>query len=88
METPAGLLALRVYVGEACKGTLYRDDGASYKFKKGKFLQMESACSVDHGAKLFCRIGVITRDGFRKSPSKRVDTGSLTDVRLFSRFSI
>jgi alpha-glucosidase len=47
METPAGPLTLRVYVGEDCKGTLYQDDGRSYDFKQGKFLRMDSTCSLD-----------------------------------------
>ena len=47
METPAGPLTLRVYVGEDCKGTLYQDDGRSYDFKRGKFLRMDSTCSLD-----------------------------------------
>jgi alpha-glucosidase len=49
-ETPNGPLTLRVYVGKDCKGTLYQDDGKSYDFKLGKFLRMESNCSVEHNA--------------------------------------
>jgi alpha-glucosidase len=48
MDAPSGPLTLRVYVGEACKGTLYQDDGVSYEFKQGEFLRMDSTCSVDH----------------------------------------
>jgi alpha-glucosidase len=48
METPVGPLTLRVYVGDNCSGTLYQDDGASYDFKQGMFLRMESTCSVEH----------------------------------------
>jgi alpha-glucosidase len=50
MDTHAGPLTLRVYVGEDCKGTLYQDDGTSYDFKQGMFLRIDSTCSVDHGA--------------------------------------
>jgi alpha-glucosidase len=50
METPAGPLTLRVYMGEDCKGTLYQDDGTSYEFKQGVFLRMDSTCRVDGGA--------------------------------------
>jgi len=47
METPAGPLTLRVYVGDNCGGTLYQDDGTSYDFMQGAFLRMESTCSVE-----------------------------------------
>ena len=50
VETPAGPLTLRVYVGDNCKGTLYQDDGTSYDFKQGMFLRMDSTCSVEGGA--------------------------------------
>ncbi len=56
MDTPAGPLTLRVYVGEGCKGTLYLDDGKSYDFKEGKFLRMDSTCVVEQN-KLHIRIG-------------------------------
>jgi alpha-glucosidase len=49
METPAGPLTLRVYVGNDCKGTLYQDDGISYEFRQGVFLRMDSTCSLDGG---------------------------------------
>ena len=48
MEKPKGPLTLRVYVGEDCKGTLYQDDGESYDFRQGKFLRMDSSCSLEH----------------------------------------
>jgi len=48
METPAGPLTLRVYVGDHCRGTLYQDDGVSYNFMHGEFLRMENTCSVEH----------------------------------------
>jgi alpha-glucosidase len=47
MEALAGPLTLRVYMGDDCKGTLYQDDGASHDFKQGKFLRMDSTCSVE-----------------------------------------
>ncbi len=56
METPAGPLILRVYVGEVCKGTLYQDDGKSYDFKQGKFLRMDSTCSLE-GKMLHVHVG-------------------------------
>jgi alpha-glucosidase len=33
-------------MGQDCKGTLYQDDGKSYDFMQGKFLRMDSACSL------------------------------------------
>jgi alpha-glucosidase len=56
METPNGPLTLRVYAGEECKGTLYLDDGKSYDFQQGKFLRMDSTCSLDHN-QLHVRVG-------------------------------
>ncbi len=56
METPSGPLTLRVYAGEDCKGTLYLDDGKSYDFQQGKFLRMNSTCSLEN-KKLRVRVG-------------------------------
>jgi len=56
METPAGPLILRVYMGQDCKGTLYQDDGKSYDFMQGKFLRMDSTCSLTAN-KLYIHIG-------------------------------
>jgi alpha-glucosidase len=47
MDKPDGPLTLRVYVGDGCKGTLYQDDGVSYKFEQGDYLRMESTCSME-----------------------------------------
>ena len=56
METPSGPLTLRVYAGEGCKGSLYLDDGKSYDFQQGKFLRMESTCSLENNT-LHIRVG-------------------------------
>ena len=56
MEKPDGPLTLRVYVGDNCKGTLYQDDGVSYDYKQGKYLRMESSCSMQ-GTALHIHIG-------------------------------
>jgi alpha-glucosidase len=56
MEKPTGPLTLRVYVGENCKGTLYQDDGKSYDFEQGKFLRMDSTCSLKDNT-LHVRVG-------------------------------
>jgi alpha-glucosidase len=50
MEIPTGPLTLRVYVGDDCKGTLYQDDGISYDFRQGKFLRMDTTCSLENNA--------------------------------------
>ena len=56
LETPAGPLPLRVYLGQDCRGMLYVDDGVSFDFKQGKFLRIESTCSVEHNT-LHVRVG-------------------------------
>jgi alpha-glucosidase len=56
IDMPAGPLTLRVYIGDDCKGSLYLDDGQSYKFKQGEFLRMESTCSLEHN-KLHVHVG-------------------------------
>jgi alpha-glucosidase len=53
-EKPVGPLTLRVYPpagqGNDCAGSLYLDDGISYDFKRGVFLQMNFACRLTaHG---------------------------------------
>ncbi len=49
-EKPEGPLTLRVYPptepGEACRGSVYVDDGVSYDFKKGESLRMSFTCDV------------------------------------------
>ena len=45
-ETPQGPLTLRVYVGNACSGDLYLDDGKSYAFEHGDSLRMHFGCKV------------------------------------------
>jgi alpha-glucosidase len=46
-ETPQGQLTLRVYVGEDCGGTLYQDDGQTYRYEQGQFLRMKFDCHVE-----------------------------------------
>ncbi len=45
-ETPQGSFTLRVYVGDACGGHLYLDDGKSYAYKTGASLRMDFRCEV------------------------------------------
>jgi alpha-glucosidase len=46
-ETPKGALTLRVYVGDACAGELYQDDGKTYEFQNGKYLRIRFSCQVN-----------------------------------------
>lgn len=45
-ETPQGPLALDIYPGEDCSGTIYFDDGHSMAFTKGAFLRQTIRCSA------------------------------------------
>jgi|HubBroStandDraft_4_1064222.scaffolds.fasta_scaffold01027_5 alpha-glucosidase len=45
-EIPQGLLTLRVYVGDACAGHLYVDDGKTYAYKNGGSLRVDFNCEV------------------------------------------
>jgi alpha-glucosidase len=46
-ETPKGPLELRVYPGADCRGSLYLDDGASFKYQKGEFLRLAFSCQQE-----------------------------------------
>jgi alpha-glucosidase len=46
-ETPSGPLELRVYPGSQCKGSLYMDDGHSFRYKNGEFLRQAFTCEAD-----------------------------------------
>lgn len=48
-EKPKGPLTLRVYTGADCHGTLYQDDGISFKYRKGAYLRMDSTCQITPG---------------------------------------
>ena len=43
-QIPQGPLTLRVYVGDACSGELYQDDGKTYAYRQGIFLRMKFSC--------------------------------------------
>jgi alpha-glucosidase len=45
-EVPQGPLALRVYPGPNCKGSLYQDDGTSLDYQKGKYLRVNFSCEM------------------------------------------
>jgi alpha-glucosidase len=49
-ETPVGPLELRVYPGEQCNGSIYLDDGRSFRYQQGEFLRQEFACQYDNNS--------------------------------------
>jgi alpha-glucosidase len=50
-ETPNGPLELRVYPGPHCEGTLYLDDGHTFRYQKGEYLRQAFTCrSEGHSA--------------------------------------
>ncbi|MGH9546594.1 MAG: glycoside hydrolase family 31 protein [Terriglobales bacterium] len=57
-ETPSGRLVLRVYPGPQCSGSLYLDDGHTFRYQHGEFLRQAFTCQsednsvrVDFGAR-------------------------------------
>jgi len=46
-ETPSGPLELRVYPGPQCSGSLYLDDGHTFRYQKGEFLRQTFTCHSD-----------------------------------------
>jgi alpha-glucosidase len=49
-ETPKGPLELRVYPGSDCKGSLYLDDGHTFKYQQGDFLRQSFTCASESNA--------------------------------------
>jgi len=46
-ETPSGPLELRVYPGPQCNGSLYLDDGHTFRYQKGEFLRQSFGCQSE-----------------------------------------
>jgi alpha-glucosidase len=46
-ETPNGPLELRVYPGQPCSGSLYLDDGHTFRYQHGEFLRQAFTCRSD-----------------------------------------
>ena len=46
-ETPSGPLELRVYPGSQCSGSLYLDDGHTFRYQHGEFLRQTFTCQSD-----------------------------------------
>jgi alpha-glucosidase len=46
-ETPNGPLELRIYPGENCTGSLYLDDGHTFRYQHGEFLRQTFTCKSE-----------------------------------------
>jgi len=46
-ETPKGPLELHVYPGAECSGTLYLDDGHTFRYQHGEYLRQNFTCQTD-----------------------------------------
>ncbi len=51
-EIPAGPLALDIYPGADCSGTIYLDDGHSTGFQRDQYLRQTVRCETGEGGKL------------------------------------
>jgi alpha-glucosidase len=46
-ETPSGPLQLQVYPGAECSGTIYLDDGHTFRYQQGDYLRQTFTCQSD-----------------------------------------
>lgn len=73
-EVPKGPLELRVYpsegAGNACSGSIYLDDGHSFKYMRGDFLRQQFSCKVDGSS---VRVELSPREGSFAPWWKQVD---------------
>ncbi len=49
-EVPGGPLELRVYPGTQCEGSMYLDDGHSFRYKQGEYLRLQYGCTMKDGS--------------------------------------
>ena len=49
-ETPKGPLALHVYPGPQCSGSIYLDDGHTFRYQKGDYLRQSFSCESNDKA--------------------------------------
>ena len=49
-EIPNGPLELRVYPGPQCRGSLYLDDGHTFRYQHDEFLRQAFTCQSDSNA--------------------------------------
>ncbi|HEX3354040.1 MAG TPA: TIM-barrel domain-containing protein [Terriglobales bacterium] len=59
-ETPNGPLELRVYPGPQCNGSLYLDDGHTFRYQHGEFLRQAFTCQSDGNS---LRVSFAARQG-------------------------
>ena len=59
-EIPQGPLELHVYPGSNCKGSIYLDDGHTFKYKQGEYLRTEFTCEKTSDG---VRVKIGTRQG-------------------------
>jgi alpha-glucosidase len=59
-EVPQGPLELHVYPGAECKGSIYLDDGHSFRYKEGAFLREDFTCEKTSGG---IRVKLGAREG-------------------------
>jgi alpha-glucosidase len=59
-EVPQGPLELHVYPGAECKGSIYLDDGHSFRYKEGDFLREDFTCEKTAGG---IRVKLGAREG-------------------------
>jgi alpha-glucosidase len=46
-ETPSGPLQLQVYPGAECSGSIYLDDGHTFRYQHGEYLRQTFSCQSD-----------------------------------------
>jgi len=46
-EVPSGPLELRVYPGSQCSGSIYFDDGHTFRYQQGEYLRQAFSCQSD-----------------------------------------
>jgi alpha-glucosidase len=49
-ETPKGPLELHVYPGPQCSGSIYLDDGHTFRYQKGEYLRQSFTCESNDKA--------------------------------------
>jgi alpha-glucosidase len=59
-ETPNGPLELRIYPGPQCAGSLYLDDGHTFRYQHGEFLRQTFTCEADSNS---VRLNFAARQG-------------------------
>ena len=59
-ETPDGPLELHVYPGPQCSGSLYFDDGHTFRYQRGEYLRQKLTCQSDANS---IRVNFSQREG-------------------------